>query len=225
MRMKKYAIIVAGGSGKRMQTETPKQVLKLSNQPSLLFTLKQFYPADKAINLLVVLPKDHIDTWEALCAQYDFTVPHQVVEGGQERFFSVKNGLDEISGDGLVAIHDGVRPFVSVQKINNAFIETKKLRATTLAVPLKDSIRILDKNGSKAVDRDAYQLVQTPQTFHLSLIKKAYEQPFLGALTDDASVVEALGETVCLIEGDYTNIKITSPEDLVIGEAILASLK
>ena len=225
MRMKKYAIIVAGGSGKRMQTETPKQFLKLSNQPILMLTLKQFYLADKAINLLVVLPKDHIDTWEALCAQYDFTVPHQVVEGGQERFFSVKNGLDEISGDGLVAIHDGVRPFVSVQKINNAFIETKKLRATTLAVPLKDSIRILDKNGSKAVDRDAYQLVQTPQTFHLSLIKKAYEQPFLGAFTDDASVVEALGETVCLIEGDYTNIKITSPEDLVIGEAILASLK
>jgi 2-C-methyl-D-erythritol 4-phosphate cytidylyltransferase len=225
MRMKKYAIIVAGGSGKRMQTETPKQFLKLSNQPILMLTLKQFHLADKAINLLVVLPKDHIDTWEALCAQYDFTVPHQVVEGGQERFFSVKNGLDEISGDGLVAIHDGVRPFVSVQKINNAFIETKKLRATTLAVPLKDSIRILNKNGSKAVDRDAYQLVQTPQTFHLSLIKKAYEQPFLGAFTDDASVVEALGETVCLIEGDYTNIKITSPEDLVIGEAILASLK
>lgn len=222
--MKKYAIIVAGGSGKRMGTETPKQFLELNHQPILMLTLKQFYQADQAIELLVVLPKTHIATWKELCDTKNFKIAHQVIEGGEERFFSVKNGLAHILEEGLVAVHDGVRPFISPKKINQVFLQTEELQATSLAVPLKDSIRLLKEDGSQAVDRQHYQLVQTPQTFSSALIKKAYKQKFSASFTDDASVVEALGYVVHLVEGDYTNIKITSPEDLVIGEAILSSL-
>jgi 2-C-methyl-D-erythritol 4-phosphate cytidylyltransferase len=220
--MKRYAIIVAGGSGKRMGTEIPKQFLKLKGKPILMLTLAQFFKASSAIELFVVLPKSHMKHWGALCEEHQFKIRHEVIEGGGERYFSVKNGLNKIEGkEGLVAVHDGVRPFVSPEKIINSFFQTQELKATTLAVSLKDSIRLVDGQGSQAVDRDSYRLVQTPQTFDLSLLKKAYQQQFSDTFTDDASVVEAMGEKIHLIEGEYNNIKITSPEDLVIGEAIL----
>ncbi len=220
--MNKYAIIVAGGSGKRMGTKIPKQFLELAQKPILMHTLARFFEASPAINLLVVLPQSQTPEWEKLCKKHNFSIPHQIVVGGKERFFSVKNGLDKITeSEAIVAIHDGVRPFVSVCAIRNAFEKTSVLKATTLVVDLKDSIRLVDEKGNRAVDRNTYKLVQTPQTFTNELIQKAYKQPYSDLFTDDASVVEALGEKIHLIEGDYKNIKITSPEDLIIGEAIL----
>jgi len=224
--MKKYAVIVAGGSGKRMGTAIPKQFLLLDGKPILMHTLLSFFSADKNISLVVVLPEAHISTWQSLCEAYNFTIPHQVVEGGIERFFSVKKGLNSITEKhAIVAIHDGVRPFVSAQTIMNSFSQTETLKATTLAVDLKDSIRLVGEGGnSKAVDRSLYKLIQTPQTFSIELIKKAYRQEYSSVFTDDASVVEGIGEKIHLIKGEYNNIKITTPEDLVIGEAILSSL-
>lgn len=222
--MKKYAIIVAGGSGKRMKSEIPKQFLELEGKPILMYTLEQFAQVEQDIKIIVVLPENQVEFWKELCEEQKFTIDHDVVVGGIERFYSVKNGLSTIvEEEAVVAIHDGVRPFVEVSSLQKSFTETENLRATTLAVPLKDSIRELSKEGSVTVDRSQYQLVQTPQTFHLKLIQEAYQQPYLGTFTDDASVVEAMGEKVHLIEGDYNNIKITSPEDLVFGEAILKS--
>lgn len=221
-KMNRYALIVAGGSGKRMKSEIPKQFLKLAGKPILMYTLERFFSADETLKLLVLLPKDHIATWQSLCNEHQFIVPHEVIMGGKERFFSVKNGLDRINDKtALVAIHDGVRPFISVEKISHAFEKTRELKATALAVDLKDSIRVLDGDDSKAVDRSLYKLIQTPQTFEVGLIQKAYEQKYSGAFTDDASVLEAIGEKVHLIEGEYENIKITSPEDLIVGGAIL----
>ena len=220
--MKKYAVIVAGGSGKRMGSTIPKQFLELKGKPILMHTLEHFFLADNEISLLVVLPKAHIPTWTSLCQERQFTIPHIIIEGGKERYFSVKNGLDKIiDTKAIVAIHDGVRPFVSVTTIRNSYHQTETLKATTLAVDLKDSIRLVEGTSSKSVDRSRYKLIQTPQTFEISLIKKAYEQSFSTTFTDDASVVEAMGHKVHLIDGDYENIKITSPEDLIFGEAIL----
>lgn len=220
--MKRYAIIVAGGSGKRMKSELPKQFLEINGKAILMHTLERFHQYERSVGLIAVLPKEHIPTWKKLCRNANFVIPHKIVEGGPERFFSVKNGLNEIKAkDAVVAIHDGVRPFVTTEKIGNSFKEAIRLSAVVLAVDLKDSIRCVQENTSKTVDRSLYKLVQTPQTFEIGVIKKAYQQEFSTSFTDDASVVEALGERVHLIEGDYDNIKITSPDDLIIGKAIL----
>jgi 2-C-methyl-D-erythritol 4-phosphate cytidylyltransferase len=214
--IKKYAIIVAGGSGSRMKSDIPKQFIEVGGLPILMHTLKRFKEADSTIELILVLPISQFEYWQSLCKQYS-TVPHQLVVGGKTRFQSSLNGLQAIDNEGLVAIHDGVRPFVSVDIINESFKIASEKGTAVVSVPSKDSVRV---NG-QAIDRSTVRLIQTPQTFQISLIKKSFETEELNTFTDDASVAEHAGFTINLMEGNYENIKITTPEDLLWAEVIL----
>lgn len=221
--MKKYAIIVAGGTGKRMGESLPKQFLKLGGTPILIHTLQAFNIADPEIELIITLPKEEIQFWDELNVWHQNYITHKVVAGGESRFHSVKNALEHVD-EGLVAIHDGVRPFVSPDIIYESFKLASEKQAVITAVKMKDSVRQLTEDGkSKNIDRSTLRMVQTPQTFSVDLLKSAYNTEFKNHFTDDASVVEAYGKDVSLIEGDYRNIKITTPEDLVIAEALLAN--
>jgi 2-C-methyl-D-erythritol 4-phosphate cytidylyltransferase len=219
----RYALIVAGGSGSRMKQELPKQFIPLGGKPVLMHTVEQFYNVDPAIKILLVLPPDQVGVWQELCQVHGFFVSHQVALGGPSRFASVRNGLAKIEGEGLVAVHDGVRPFVSAPLIRAAFDEAEEYGNAVAAVPLKDSIRRLSVTGSHAEDRSHFRLIQTPQCFRLDLLRQAYTQPEDPTFTDDASVVERLGVTIRLVNGTYENIKITTPEDLLWAEAFLQS--
>ncbi len=214
-------IIVAGGKGKRMQSETPKQFLNISNKPILLHTIERFYNFSNDINIVVVLPAPFIEFWKSLCRKYNCTIKHKVVEGGDARFFSVKNGLAHISKNSLVAVHDGVRPLVSDSTIHNV-IETARKKGNAIpAVRINESVRKLDSNITFPVDRNNYRIIQTPQCFHTDLLLNAYEQDFKESFTDDATVVESLGEKINLVDGNFENIKITHPVDLKFAEAYL----
>lgn len=219
--MRKYAIIVAGGSGSRMQTDLPKQFLLLNNKPILMITMEKF--AMDSIELILVLNVDYHSYWLDLCKKYNFTTKHILVKGGRNRYESVKNGLAEIKENSWVAIHDAVRPLIKQETIERAFLESEKLGNVVLAVKSKDSIRRIESNISYSVPRDQFYLIQTPQIFTFEVLKEAYKQDFRNEFTDDASVVEKLGHSINLIIGDYSNIKITYPEDLLIAEAILNS--
>ena len=221
MSLKKYVIIVAGGAGSRMRSHVPKQFMLLGGIPVLMHTINTFYKFSSKIQIIVVLPEAEITTWKTLCSKYSFTVPHIIQEGGNSRFQSVKNGLEKIEGDGLVAIHDGVRPLVSQEVIKNSFETAAKEKSAVTAVIMKESIRFVEDKDSKAMDRRNYRLIQTPQTFAVALLKKAYDVEESLVFTDDASVVEAAGCYITLIEGNYENIKITTPEDLVIAACLL----
>lgn len=214
--IKKYAIIVAGGSGSRMKSDIPKQFIEVGGLPILMHTLKRFKEAEPEIELILVLPESQFEYWNQLCEKYP-TVPHQLVKGGNTRFQSGLNGLKTIENEGLVAIHDGVRPFVSAEIIQESFKVANEKGTAVVSVPSKDSVRV---NG-QAIDRSTVRLIQTPQTFQISLIKKAFETEELSTFTDDASVAEHAGFTINLIEGSYENIKITTPEDLQWAEIIL----
>jgi 2-C-methyl-D-erythritol 4-phosphate cytidylyltransferase len=219
--MKKYAIIVAGGTGKRMGEALPKQFLKLGGTPILIHTLQAFNSADPDIELILTLPQEEIQFWDELNIWHQNYLEHKVVAGGETRFHSVKNALEHVK-EGLVAVHDGVRPFVSAKTINQSFEKALEDKAIVTAVFMKDSVRQIDENGnSKNIDRSTLRLIQTPQTFDVKLLKSAYDTPFNPSFTDDASVVEAYGHKVSLIDGEYQNIKITTPEDLIIAEALL----
>lgn len=219
--MKKYAIIVAGGTGKRMGEALPKQFLKLGGTPILIHTLQAFQSADPEIELILTLPQEEIQFWDELNIWHQNYIEHKVVPGGETRFHSVKNALEHVE-EGLVAVHDGVRPFVSRETISQSFEQAKENKAVVTAVLMKDSVRQVDESGnSKNIDRSSLRLIQTPQTFEAGLLKSAYNTPFKPSFTDDASVVEAHGHNITLIEGDYQNIKITTPEDLIIAEALL----
>lgn len=229
MNQKEYAIIVAGGKGTRIKSKVPKQFIELAGYPVLMHTINTFHAYSSGITIILVLPEDDLGTWQALCKKHDFNIPVIVQSGGDTRFQSVKKGLDKIVTDGLVAIHDGVRPLVSADIIRTSFHLASIHQSAVAAVPLKDSIRMLNPdsaaggpgNGTTAMDRSRFRLIQTPQTFSVQLIKQAYcleEDP---ALTDDASVAERWGHQVVLFEGSYENIKITTEEDLVVAEAIL----
>lgn len=214
--MNKYALIVAGGKGTRMGSDVSKQYLEIGNKPILLRTLEVFYKTDPSIELLLVLPDSDFLFWEALCIEYDFRVAHRLVKGGNSRFQSVKNGLHAISDkDGLVAIHDGVRPFVKPKVISESF-EVAAVKGSAIAViALKDSLRRLtDDDKSFFQERQNFRLVQTPQTFQLHKIKKAFDVTELHHFTDDATVYEHQGWQVTLISGNLENIKITTPEDM-----------
>lgn len=217
----KYAIIVAAGSGSRMQREEPKQFICIGGKPVLMHTIGQFYRHDAEIRVIVVLSARQLKVWQRLCQDYRFTLPHRVVTGGATRFASVRNGLAAIEGEGLVAVHDGVRPFVSPAVIESAFAGAAACGNAVVAVPLKDSIRRVVGQVSLAEDRTCFRLVQTPQCFRLDLLQQAYSQPEEPSFTDDASVVERLGVPIQLVEGSYENIKITTPEDLLWAEAFL----
>jgi len=219
--MKKYAIIVAGGTGKRMGESLPKQFLKLGGTPILIHTLQSFQTADPEIELILTLPQEEIQFWDELNIWHQNYLEHKVVAGGETRFHSVKNALEHVE-EGLVAVHDGVRPFVSTDIINRSYEKAQENKAVVTAVLMKDSVRQLDEmGGSKNLDRSSLRMIQTPQTFDVKLLKSAYDTVFNPSFTDDASVVEAYGHNISLIEGEYQNIKITTPEDLIIAEALL----
>lgn len=226
MTVREHVIIVAGGKGTRMKSTTPKQFLPLIGTPVLMHTIEAFYAYDKNINLILVLPQDDIATWESLTEKHQFSRDVTVINGGQTRFQSVKNGLEAINDDnGLVAVHDGVRPLVSKDIIAASFRLAAVHKSAIAAVRLKESIRIVDQDTTRALDRSRYRMMQTPQTFDLSLIKEAYNIQEEDNLTDDASVLEKAGHKISLFEGSYSNIKITTPEDLTIAEAILKQEK
>jgi 2-C-methyl-D-erythritol 4-phosphate cytidylyltransferase len=214
-----YAIIVAGGSGSRMQHDLPKQFMEVAGKPILMHTIERFHKYNPAVRIVVVLPQEQLNTWRSLCQKHDFRLFHMTVPGGATRFGSVKNGLDAVMGDGLVAVHDGVRPFVAVETIQAAYEAAATYGSAVVAVSPKDSIRELTAEGSRAVPRAKYKLVQTPQVFQASILRQAYQQPEQEQFTDDASVVESIGESITLVEGSYRNIKITTPEDLILAEA------
>ncbi|MBB6609410.1 2-C-methyl-D-erythritol 4-phosphate cytidylyltransferase [Pontibacter sp. Tf4] len=218
-QLPEYAIIVAGGSGSRMQHDLPKQFIEVAGKPILMHTIERFYNYNPTIRLIVVLPQEQLDTWRELCRKHEFKLFHMTVPGGTTRFGSVKNGLGAVMGEGLVAVHDGVRPFVETETIKAAFEAAANYGSAVVAISPKDSIRELTGSGSKAVPRANYKMVQTPQVFNATILRKAYEQPEQEHFTDDASVVESIGETIALVEGSYRNIKITTPEDLILAEA------
>ncbi len=219
--MKQFAVIVAGGSGSRMNSEIPKQYLPVNGLPVLMHTISAFHFYSQSLEIIVVLPPKDLDLWKELCEKYRFNLPVQIAPGGETRFQSVKNGLKRISSDGVVAIHDGVRPLVN-KEIIAASYEIAALHGSAIAaVRLKESIRVTDKDQTKTADRSKYRIIQTPQTFQVSLIKEAYKIPEDPQFTDDASVLEKTGHKISLFEGSYKNIKITTPEDLIIAEAFL----
>jgi len=217
-----HIIIVAGGSGRRMDADIPKQFLLLHGKPVLMHTCETFYSFDPSLSLIIVLPAEHITTWETLCKTHSLTIPHRIVEGGPERFYSVRNALRTIHPDeSLVAIHDGVRPLVSHETIQTAFDAAYKFGNAIPVIPVIDSVREQTPSANHIIDRSKLQLIQTPQVFICSLICKAYEQDYSSSYTDDASVVEKLGEKIILTKGNPENIKITRPIDLIIAEALI----
>jgi 2-C-methyl-D-erythritol 4-phosphate cytidylyltransferase len=219
--MKKIALIVAGGSGSRMNSPLPKQFMELNGRPLLMHTFQAFRKADPGFEFVLVLPEKEMDTWKGLCRKFGLNIKHSIAKGGKTRFHSVKNGLNEAGDEGIVFIHDGVRPLVSVRTINNCF-QTALAYGNALPVILpSESVRRVFGRKNEAVDRTQYHLVQTPQTFQIPLIKKAFEQKYSEKFTDDASVLENTGVSIHLVEGNRENIKITFPEDLVIAEALL----
>lgn len=222
--MEKFALIVAGGSGTRMKGKIPKQFLELNGKPLLMHTFEAFKKYDHKIHFVLVLPEVQLINWKKLCVKYDFNVKHSVVAGGENRFHSVKNGLSAIHDDGIVFIHDGVRPLVSVQTIDNCFKTAHDKGNALPVISPSESVREVLNGNSRAVDRDRFFLVQTPQTFKISIIKKAYEQNFLDKFTDDASVLENTGQKINLVNGNRENIKITYPEDLLIASAFFEKI-
>jgi 2-C-methyl-D-erythritol 4-phosphate cytidylyltransferase len=223
--MKLYAVIVAGGSGKRMGSELPKQYLELAGRPVLMHTLERFKAFDETIELITVLPENQLRFWSELQKKYSFTLPHTLVIGGRARFFSVKNGLRFVDDDALVAIHDGVRPFVTIETIKRCFDTAAELGNAIPVITPSDALRMVSGSESTPVNRLNVKQVQTPQVFRAGLIKEAYRQDYLPEFTDDASVLEKRGVKINLIEGNRENIKITTPEDLIISEALLPGIQ
>ncbi len=220
--MKKYVIVVAGGKGLRMGGEIPKQFIPVKGKPVLMRTLETFYACDPNIELIVVLPVEQRSYWEHLCAEYGFTLSHRIAAGGENRFHSVKNGLALVEEDGVVGVHDGVRPFVSAEVIADCYAQAATLQAVVPVTDVVETVRhLLSEGGSETVSRNDYKLVQTPQVFTVELLKRAYAQDYKPFFTDDASVVEALGQPVHLVSGNRENIKLTTPFDLKVAESLI----
>jgi len=219
-----YVIIVAGGKGMRMGSELPKQFLPVAGKPVLMRTIERFYQFNRDLNFIIVLPQSQQACWRSLCAEHHFTISHTVVNGGDTRFASSKNGLSYIPNDaqGLVAIHDGVRPFVSVDVIDRCFNEARTSGTAIPVIPAIDSLRQIDTETGDTftVNRSLFQAVQTPQVFDITLARKAFNQPYSDKFTDDASVIESLGIKINTVEGNRENIKLTTPFDLKIAEVI-----
>lgn len=220
--MKYFAIIVAGGSGQRMKSKLPKQFLELNGKPILMHTLEKFFYAKASISLILVLPKSHHKTWSDLCKSHKFQLPHIICAGGLTRFQSVKNGLNFCENNSIIAVHDGVRPLVSSTFITNIYREAELKKALIPVIPVVEALRKVSGIASEAVDRSLYFTVQTPQCFSSSILIQSYQQTEVSTFTDDASVVEACGEKIHLFEGEINNIKITSPKDLLLAEAIIS---
>jgi 2-C-methyl-D-erythritol 4-phosphate cytidylyltransferase len=220
--MKRFAVIVAGGSGSRMKSDIPKQFLEIAGLPVLMHTISVFKEFDPAMQIILVLPASQIDYWKGLCTKYEFNIPHEIVEGGSTRFHSVKNGLAMITEEGVIGIHDGVRPFVSIETLRNTYTTAKEKGNAVPVIDAFESVRQTLGSSNKALDRTTIKLVQTPQVFRSGQLKKAFTLPYTDEFTDDASVAEAAGFKINLVEGNRENIKITTPFDLKTGEMLLS---
>jgi 2-C-methyl-D-erythritol 4-phosphate cytidylyltransferase len=219
--MKKFVIIVAGGSGSRMGSDVPKQFLELNGKPVLMHTISVFHEYDRACELILVLPSAQQGYWSDLCLKYNFNLPHKIVSGGETRFHSVRNGLEMVDEEGIVFIHDGVRPLVSRQTIERCSIMAQENGNAIPVLPVNESLRLKENDRTISVDRALYLSVQTPQTFRSEQIKEAFKQKYDPAFTDDASVFEKAGLTVHVVEGNPENIKITTPTDFIIADAFM----
>ncbi|MCE7058442.1 2-C-methyl-D-erythritol 4-phosphate cytidylyltransferase [Dyadobacter sp. CY343] len=222
--MQEYAVIVAGGSGSRMKSDIPKQFHTVNGLPVIMHTIRAFRNYSADLHIILVLPEIQFLFWENLCDTYQFKERYQLVSGGSTRFHSVKNGLSSINAvEGYVAVHDGVRPVISKEVIAASFFTAAEFGSAVASVPLKESIRSIDPNlGNRALDRTHFRLVQTPQTFRLPWMLDAFSVDYQEHFTDCASVLEAKGYPIQLIDGAYENIKITTPEDLKWAETYLA---
>jgi 2-C-methyl-D-erythritol 4-phosphate cytidylyltransferase len=219
--LKKYIIIVAGGNGTRMNNVVPKQFIELLGKPVLMHTIEKFKDSIPESIIIVVLAKELNEEWRSLCEKHNFTIEHQLTDGGETRYHSVKKGLALVPDACVVGIHDAARPLVSKETILSAFETAEKLGNACPAVPLNESIRFIKGKENTAVDRSHYSIIQTPQCFHSDLIRKAFLKAYKPEFTDDASVLESFGEKVNLIEGNRENVKITTPLDLIIAEALM----
>jgi len=218
--MKESVIITAGGIGKRMDSDLPKQFIVVGDLPVLMHTVKRFYEYNSDIQIVISLPRDFVQMWRDLCEQYDFTIHHEVVEGGVERYHSIKNAIKKVEGE-VVMVHDAVRPLVSHQTIANVVDKAKSNGAAIPVLPVKDTLRKGNRENSQHQDRSEFWIVQTPQAFQLKTLQEAYEVPYSSSVTDDASLVEAIGKQVFLTKGNEENIKITTPFDLEFVEFLL----
>ena len=216
-----------------MGSDIPKQFLPIGGKPVLMRTLERFRAYSSALQIILVLPEAQQDYWRQLCEEYHFNIEHQIANGGQTRFHSVQNGLALVPDDaeGVVGVHDGVRPFPSIEVIRNCYETAREKKAVIPVIPVVETVRqlidsdsqlsILNSQLSKTVPRDEYRLVQTPQAFDIQLLKAANRQPYNDGFTDDASVVESYGYAITLVEGNRENIKITTPYDLKIAEVLI----
>ena len=216
-----YVVIVAGGSGKRMGFDTPKQYLELAGKPVLMHTIERFREFNESIEIITVLPENQLRYWRDLQKKYLFDVPQTMVKGGAHRFISVKHGLEFVGTPGLVAIHDGVRPLVKIETIRRCFETAEKYGNAIPVISPADSLRQITSKGNKTVNRNYVKMVQTPQVFDAALIKKAYKQEYDISFTDDASVLEKTGVKIHMVDGNRENIKITNPEDLFIAQTLM----
>jgi len=218
-----YIIIVAGGKGLRMGSDIPKQFLPIGGKPVLMRTLKRFREYSEKLQIILVLPEAQQDYWRQLCEQYHFEVKYLLANGGQTRFHSVQNGLALIpdNAQGVVGVHDGVRPFPSIEVIRDCYDTAREKKAVIPVIPIVETVRHIEGEGSVTVPRGDYRLVQTPQTFDIQLLKAANRQPYNDGFTDDASVVESYGYQITLVEGNRENIKITTPYDMLVAEALI----
>lgn len=223
--MERFAILVAGGQGLRMGGDVPKQFLPLDGRPVLMHTIDRFREVFPDMHIIVVLPQGQHDYWHDLCRRHHLEGSFLTAPGGDTRFHSVLNGLNAIPADvseGLVGVHDGVRPFVSRDTLRRCYEEAARSGTAVPVVPVVETLRHVSPDGeSMTVPRSDYRLVQTPQVFSLSLLRRAYRQPYAPQFTDDASVVEALGERITLVEGNRENIKLTTPADLLLAKGIM----
>jgi 2-C-methyl-D-erythritol 4-phosphate cytidylyltransferase len=219
---KQAVIIVAGGQGTRMGSLVPKQFLLLRNKPVLMHTIEAFYNYNNQITIVLTLPANQLDYWKDLCNSYHFDIPHTTVKGGETRFHSVKQGLEAVAADTeLIAVHDGVRPFPSAEAIARCFDTAATFGAVIPVIPVVETVRQITSSNSVTIDRENLRLVQTPQVFDGKILKEAYNQEYISSFTDDASVVEAAGHSIVLVEGNRENIKITNPTDLIVAEAFI----
>lgn len=214
-------LIIAGGMGKRMNMDIPKQFIPIAGKPVLMHTIARFRDYDSKSKIIVIIPKEHIPLWKDLCVEFNFNIGHQIINGGRERFYSVKNGLKIVPNDSLVLIHDGVRPLVSIETIDRVVSTCQEKGNAVPYMDMDQSVRKINGASNKMINRKSLKLIQTPQGFHSSLIKEAYAKRYRKSFTDDASVLEALKHEIHLVKGNHKNIKITSSTDLHLVDCLM----
>jgi 2-C-methyl-D-erythritol 4-phosphate cytidylyltransferase len=219
--MKKYAVIVAGGKGVRMGSAVPKQFLPLNGQPILYHTIKAFIGAYADMHLVLVLPQDQLSYAQMVLQSFPDRIDMTIVAGGETRYHSVQNGLKVVEAGSVVFVHDGVRPLVTPALIQRCYEQALEKGSAIPAIPVADSMRIIEDEDSRPIDREQMRIIQTPQTFRSEIILPAFEQEYQISFTDEATVVEAYGDVVYLVEGERSNIKVTTPEDMIVAEALL----